>query len=121
MKVTLLSSTRFGHTRMLLLAVLVLLGASAAFADVFGRLQFSVKNADDEKPVAGATITLHDTAGVHADMTPADRQGRRGAQPAVGNSPVERENHLPSRSKPTRVRCRSARIRARRWKCCSNR
>ena len=43
-------------------------GASLARADVFGKLNFSVKNADDERPIAGATVTLHDTAGVRADI-----------------------------------------------------
>lgn len=43
--------------------------ASVAYADVFGRLKIVVKNADDEKPVAGAKVVLHDSAGVKADIT----------------------------------------------------
>ncbi len=63
------SAIHFRHACTLVLVLLLLAGTSAAFADVFGRLQFSVKNADDETPLAGAKITLHDTAGVHADMS----------------------------------------------------
>lgn len=71
-----------GLARTILLALIVLAGTSAAFADVFGRLQFSVKNADDETPVAGAKITLHDTAGVHADMSLlTDKDGAALSQP----------------------------------------
>jgi outer membrane receptor protein involved in Fe transport len=40
-----------------------------AHADVFGRLHLIVKNAADEKPVAGATVTLHDSAGVRSALT----------------------------------------------------
>lgn len=46
---------------------LLLLSSRPAFADVYGRLHFSVKNAADEKPIAGAKVTLHDTASVHPD------------------------------------------------------
>src|SRR5947209_6466871 len=50
--------------------------ASAASADVFGRLGFSVKNAADEKPIAGAKITLKDTANVRPNVTlTTDAQG----------------------------------------------
>jgi hypothetical protein len=42
--------------------------ASVAHADVFGRLKFSVKNAADEKPIAGAKIKLKDSAGVRGDV-----------------------------------------------------
>src|SRR2546426_499304 len=55
-----------------------LLGAVAgrASADVFGRLQFSVKNAADEKPIAGAKITLKDSANVRPLVTlTTDAQG----------------------------------------------
>lgn len=37
---------------------------TAAYADVVGRLKFTVKDAATEKPVAGAKIVLRDTAGV---------------------------------------------------------
>ena len=71
-----------GLARTLLLAIIVLVGASTAFADVYGRLQFTVKNADDEKPVVGAKITLHDTAGVHADTSLlTDKDGMALSQP----------------------------------------
>jgi outer membrane receptor protein involved in Fe transport len=47
-----------------------------ASADVFGRLQFSVKNAADEKPIAGAKITLKDSANVRPTVTlTTDAQG----------------------------------------------
>jgi hypothetical protein len=65
-----------------LFAAIVLAGASPAFADVFGRLRFTVKNADDEKPIAGAKIALHDTAGVHADVSLlTDKDGAALSQP----------------------------------------
>ena len=71
-----------GLARAILLAVIVLVGASTAFANVYGRLQFTVKNADDEKPVVGAKITLHDTAGVHADTSLlTDKDGMALSQP----------------------------------------
>src|SRR5947209_2932763 len=55
---------------------LCLATAGSAHADVVGRLHFSVKNAADEKPIAGAKITLHDTANVRADVTlTTDAQG----------------------------------------------
>ena len=43
---------------------LTLFIGSQAFADVVGRLQFSVKNADDEKPVSGAKIEIDDPTNV---------------------------------------------------------
>src|SRR5947209_18207941 len=50
--------------------------AGSVHADVVGRLHFSVKNAADEKPIAGAKITLHDSANVRADVTlTTDAQG----------------------------------------------
>jgi hypothetical protein len=50
--------------------------ASSARADVFGRLQFSVKNAADEKPIAKAKITLKDSANVRPNVTlTTDAQG----------------------------------------------
>ena len=83
----------FWRARTILLAVIVLAGTSAAFADVLGRLQFTVKNADDEKPVEGAKITLHDTAGVHADMNLLTDKDGMTLQPTVGNSSVECGGH----------------------------
>ena len=46
-----------------------LTAAGAARAQVTGRLHFSVKSAETEKPVAGATVTLKDSAGVRPDIT----------------------------------------------------
>ena len=40
-----------------------------AYADVLGRLHFVVKNAADEKPLAKATVTLTDSAGVRPPIT----------------------------------------------------
>ena len=47
---------------------LVLFVGSQAYADVVGRLHFAVKNGDDEKPIANATVQLHDSAGVRPDI-----------------------------------------------------
>ena len=49
--------------------VLTLLSTVPAHADVVGRLRIVVKNIDSEKPVAGATVVLHDSAGVRPDTT----------------------------------------------------
>jgi outer membrane receptor protein involved in Fe transport len=40
-----------------------------ARADIVGRLQITVMDADTNKPIANASVTLHDTAGVHGDTT----------------------------------------------------
>ena len=50
-----------------LLTVSCLLLASSAYADVFGRLRFTVHDAAG-KPVQGANVIFHDTAGVNADF-----------------------------------------------------
>ena len=58
------------------IAVFCLLTASAAHADVVGRLRFTVKNAADEKPLTGAKLVLKDSANTHADVTlTTDAQG----------------------------------------------
>ena len=49
-------------------SVIFLVAASAAHADVFGRLQLNVTDADTDKGLAGATVTLHDPTGVRADV-----------------------------------------------------
>jgi hypothetical protein len=49
-------------------ATAMLIAAGPARADVVGRLSFSVKDAADEEPLAGAKIILHDTAGVRPDV-----------------------------------------------------
>src|SRR6266581_7209265 len=67
-----------------------LLGAVAgsASADVFGRLQFSVKNAADEKPIANAKITLKDSANVRPNVTlTTDAQG------SATSSAAEKSRH----------------------------
>lgn len=51
------------------LALVALALAGPAQADIVGRLRFSVKNADDEKPLANAKIVLKDSAGVNPDVT----------------------------------------------------
>jgi len=53
---------------MIVLGMVLFLG-SQAFADVVGRLQFSVKNADDDKPIAGATIVISDPTNVSPPVT----------------------------------------------------
>ncbi len=52
-------------------AFLSLMAVGRACADVVGRLRFIVKDANDknEKPIMGAKIVLHDTAGVRPDIT----------------------------------------------------
>ncbi|MDR3708575.1 MAG: TonB-dependent receptor [Capsulimonadaceae bacterium] len=41
--------------------------SSPAWSDVFGRLHFSVRDIDTEKPIASAKIVLHDVTNVHPD------------------------------------------------------
>lgn len=48
---------------------LAALTSTSAWADVVGRLKISVKNAADEKPVAGAKIVLKDSAKTLPDVT----------------------------------------------------
>jgi len=50
-------------------SVITLLTVASTFADVFGRLRIIVKNADDEKGIAKATVVLEDSAGVHPKIT----------------------------------------------------
>jgi outer membrane receptor protein involved in Fe transport len=50
------------------IAALAIITCASARADVVGRLKFSVKNADNEKPVSGAQIVLKDSANTHADV-----------------------------------------------------
>ncbi|BDI29889.1 hypothetical protein CCAX7_19400 [Capsulimonas corticalis] len=50
-------------------AALCLLTGGAAYGDVVGRLHIVVKDADTEKPAAGADVVLHDTANVRPDIT----------------------------------------------------
>ena len=58
-----------------LLTVSCLLAASSAYADVFGRLHFTIHDAAG-KPVQGANVIFHDTAGVSPDFNViSDAQG----------------------------------------------
>jgi len=52
-----------------LATVWIVLASLPGHADVVGRLHITVKNVDTEKPLEGAKITVHDTAGVRADNT----------------------------------------------------
>ena len=52
-----------------ILAALFLLSVGQAPAQTLGRLHVSVKDADTEKPVVGASVTLHDSAPGHPDVT----------------------------------------------------
>ena len=55
---------------------LVLFMGSQAFADVVGRLQFTVKDADSDKPLAGAKIVITDPTNVSPPATiTANAQG----------------------------------------------
>jgi outer membrane receptor protein involved in Fe transport len=49
--------------------VIALLTVTSAFADVYGRLKITVKNADDEKGIVKATVVLEDSANVHPKIT----------------------------------------------------
>ncbi|MBV9848655.1 MAG: TonB-dependent receptor [Armatimonadetes bacterium] len=64
-------------SRVPLAALALCLGANGiVHADVFGRLHFVVTDADTDKPLAGATITLHDPTNVRGDVPlTADAQG----------------------------------------------
>ncbi len=60
---------RYGLLPLIAGATTALVCARPAHADVVGRLKIVVKNADTEKPVPGATITLKDSANVRPDAT----------------------------------------------------
>lgn len=62
-------NTTITLARCAVLAACLLASILPAYPDVFGRLQISVRDADTNKPIAGAVIRLHDTAGVHGDVT----------------------------------------------------
>ncbi|HEY3779472.1 MAG TPA: hypothetical protein VGL56_00205 [Fimbriimonadaceae bacterium] len=57
------------NARVLAGCVVVLLSLCPAVADVYGRLKFIVKNADDEKPLTKGNITLEDSTNVHPKVT----------------------------------------------------
>ena len=54
--------------RLTVIMGLVLFIGSQAYADVVGRLRIVVKDDDNEKPIARATVTLHDSARARADI-----------------------------------------------------
>ncbi len=66
---------------------LVLVVGTQAYADVFGRLHFSVKNAADEKPVANASIVLADSAGVRPPITLKTAADGTATSPAIEARP----------------------------------
>lgn len=55
--------------RIIVVLGLVLFIGSQAFADVVGRLQFTVKNADDDKGITGAKIVISDPTNVSPPVT----------------------------------------------------
>ena len=63
--------------RVTLTALALCLGATGlARADVFGRLHIAVTDADTDKPLPAAEVTLHDPTGVHGDIpVTLDAQG----------------------------------------------
>ncbi len=68
---------KYGVLPLVAAATTALVCALPARADVVGRLKIVVKNADTEKPVSGATITLRDSANVRPDtvLTPDETTG----------------------------------------------
>ncbi len=68
---------KYGMLPLVAGAATALVCALPARADVVGRLRIVVKNADTEKPVSGATITLRDSANVRPDtvLTPDANTG----------------------------------------------
>lgn len=66
---------------------LTLFIGSQAFADVVGRLQFSIKNADDEKPVASAKIEIDDPTNVSPPtFLTSDANGAATTQPLLNHA-----------------------------------
>jgi len=55
--------------RALVSSVLLGLLIGTCYADVVGRLEFTVKNADDDKPIAGASIVISDPTNVSPPVT----------------------------------------------------
>jgi hypothetical protein len=66
---------------------LILFVGSQAFADVVGRLQFTVKNADTDKGIAGAKIVISDPTNVSPPVTLAtDGSGTATSAPLVNHA-----------------------------------
>lgn len=61
--------TKYGVLPLIAGATTALVCALPARADVVGRLRIVVKNADTEKPVSGAVVTVKDLANVRPDTT----------------------------------------------------
>lgn len=64
---------------------IILLVSLPAWADVYGRLKFSVNNAADEKPIAGAKIVLKDSANSRPDVTLTTDAGGSVTSPQLEN------------------------------------
>ena len=62
----------------------LVLAPREARADIVGRLKITVKNAEDEKIISGATVVLKDSAGVRPDITL-----KTGADGTVTTPPLE--------------------------------
>lgn len=79
-----LNSRMVGARTLTAVSAICLLTATLAHADVVGRLQFNVTDADTDKALSGAAIVLHDPTGVRPDIAlTADAQG------AVLSPPLE--------------------------------
>ncbi len=84
-----------------------LMAAGRACADVVGRLRFTVKDANDknEKPIAGAKIVLHDTAGVRPDITLTSDPKGNATSPELDNRDWQitttAENYQPDKQVKT--------------------
>lgn len=73
--------------RITIILGLVLFVGTQAWADVVGRLHLMVKNAADEKPLAGAKITLKDSAGARAPIVlKTDKDGNVTTDPIEARS-----------------------------------
>ncbi len=78
--------------RFVAFSLITMLSVASAFADVVGRLRIIVKNADDEKVIAKATVVLEDSANVHPKLT-----FTTGADGTVTTDPLEaRAWHITS-------------------------
>jgi len=58
---------------------------NTAFADVFGRLNLTVKSAEDDKPVAGAKVILHDQGGIRPDISLTTGENGKVTTPLLEN------------------------------------
>ena len=56
-----------------------------AYADVFGRLSITIKNIDDEAPVAGAKVILHDLGNIRPDIVLTTDKNGEATSPLLEN------------------------------------